>query len=337
MSRQDTDNLVVDPPSRVDAGAILNKEFVFVIGSDRSGTTWLQSLIGAHPSVATSVQMTVFHSYVPQLLQAWKSEVEFVNDPEQWDMGLPIVWGEKEFYGFLQGFVVDVYRRVLEKNLNATHVLDKHPAYRERVNEINELMPNARFIHVIRDGRDVALSMMAAKQSLGWGFDEVAESAAAWSRFVTQGRKAAKFTDRYLEVRYEDMHSDCASQLRTVYEFCGLDLGAVDVEKVAADHSFSKMKKGNVSPDSERAAPLGHYRRGVAGSWRDELSSHDKYRVDRAAGRMLVELGYAELDWWYTSRTNRMSILMIDKMRKLRKRISGSLRHLLTGSSKPKR
>lgn len=304
---------------------VLDKEFLFVIGSDRSGTTWLQSMIGAHPRVATTVQLTLFHTYVPAWLQSWREEVSYINDPHQWDMGLPVVWSEAELHAFLRGFLRRVYSRVLDKNPSATHILDKHPAYREHVAEINLLLPHAKFIHVLRDGRDVALSLMAAKDDLGWGFGSLAEAAANWARFVAAGRRAAAFGDRYLEVRYEDLHTDGVGCMKRVFEFCDLPATEDEVARIAEAHSFQRMKAEQVAPDPGRKAPPAHYRKGVAGGWREVFTPADRYTFEVHAGTVLRELGYAGPGWWYTSRLQRRAILMRHAIRTLRGRLGRAL------------
>ena len=303
-STQEPERQLGSPASRnpVNLPTALQKEFVFIIGSDRSGTTWLQSMVGAHPRVASTVQLTLFHTYIPAWIEFWKEDEELIADSRQWDMGLPVVWSKDDLQGFLREFAARVYERVLDRNPDATHVLDKHPAYREHTADIDWIIPHARFIHVIRDGRDVALSLMAAKEGLGWGFSTLSEAAMHWRQFVEVARKAEQYDGRYLEVRYEDLHTNGPQTLKTVFEFCNLDLSDEDVEQIVQQHSFDKMKSKSASPDSRHKAPASHYRSGRVGSWQNVFSNTDRYVFERHAGPTLRELGYADEDWWYSNR-----------------------------------
>ncbi|QDU92541.1 sulfotransferase family protein [Lignipirellula cremea] len=279
---------------------VLQKQFLFIIGSDRSGTTWLQSMVGAHPQVATSVQLTLFHTYIPDWLRSWKSETEFIADSRQWDMGLPVVWSEAEFLDFLREFLARVYARVLAGKPTATHVLDKHPAYREHVEEIHLLLPQAKFIHVIRDGRDVALSLLAAKEGLGWGYSTLNEATRAWAHSVKRGRDAAVYGDQYLEVRYEELLEQGPEVLAAVFDFCDLPCDAPQVQQIVDNHQFDAMKKRSAAPVASRQAPPAHYRSGKAGAWRQGMTPAQQREFNMLAGDLLRELNYADADWLRT-------------------------------------
>ena len=49
----------------------LDNQFVFIIGAPRSGTTWLQTMLAAHPSVCTSVELTLFDKYITSWIEIW--------------------------------------------------------------------------------------------------------------------------------------------------------------------------------------------------------------------------------------------------------------------------
>ena len=120
-------------------------------------------MIGAHPLVCTTVELTLFSKYTGPWIRAWELEADNTVR-SRWNQGLPFLWSEDEFYDFLREFVGQVYERVLATNPKATHILDKHPGYSRYVVDINAILPNARFIQIIRDGRDVAMSMVSASK-----------------------------------------------------------------------------------------------------------------------------------------------------------------------------
>src|SRR5262245_26246329 len=123
-------------------------------------------MLGAHPLVCTSVELTLFSQYTAPLIKRWDEESANIAQ-NRWTQGLPFLWTDGEFYDFLREFLGKAYERVLATKPEATHILDKHPGYSAYVKDIHRLIPQAHFIHILRDGRDVAASMIASKRQMG--------------------------------------------------------------------------------------------------------------------------------------------------------------------------
>jgi hypothetical protein len=102
---------------------------------------------------------------------------------------------------------------------------DKTPAYMLSITRIGRALPEARFIHLIRDGRDVALSQTA--RAINEQPPPPAQ-AARWVKRITKSREQAdKLGDeRYIETRYEDLVRDPEPALRRICEFAELDWDA---------------------------------------------------------------------------------------------------------------
>ena len=98
---------------------------------------------------------------------------------------------------------------------------DKTPGYVKRMRPIGGALAEARFVHLIRDGRDVALSRLARGMGEGKPIAEIAE---LWRRRIERARRQAKrLRGRYLELRYEDLVADPEPALRRVCELIELD------------------------------------------------------------------------------------------------------------------
>jgi hypothetical protein len=145
-------------------------------------------------------------------------------------------------------------------------------------------IPGALFIHVIRDGRDVAASM--AKQ--GWirplpiDRDRPALAAAAyWRWLVERGvREGALLGDRYLEVRYEDLVESPEKTLHTIGAFIDHPLDWAEIQRVGV---------GSVGrPNTSFAGSSSSF----IGRWRTELAPGDARDVDRMLASRLRRLGY---------------------------------------------
>ncbi len=101
---------------------------------------------------------------------------------------------------------------------------DKTPAYVRAMRPIAAALPEARFIHLIRDGRDVALSRR--RRGMGEG-KPMAETANLWRRRIESARAdARRLRGRYVELRYEDLVAAPESHLRELCELCELEFDA---------------------------------------------------------------------------------------------------------------
>jgi len=270
---------------------------VFIIGAARSGSTWLQALLGAHPRIATTVELSVFHRFVGPWVEAWQFE-ENVLAASGVPQGLRYVMSEAEFRAFLSSFVHTCYQRVFERRPGATHVLDKQPGYSPHVRLIDEMLPGARFIHLVRDGRDVAVSMRNAGPSMAFGPVTAGSAARLWAKAVRDARVARGFGDRYLEIKYEELLADTLSVLARIFDHCGVAASPEQIQAIVENYSFERMKSRRATADPQVLAHPRHYQRGGTGRWRQELSLGERYEVHRAAGDLLVELGYATANWW---------------------------------------
>jgi hypothetical protein len=306
---------VVNPNPKV-----LEKEFLFIIGSPRSGTTWLQLMLGAHPQVCATTELRLYNKYIAPWLEAWQGEALLSEEGKHYH-GLPVLWTEGEFRDFLKGFLERVYAKVLATKPQATHVLDKHPHYSAFVEDIHFFIPQARFIHLIRDGRDVAVSLAAAGRQMGWFAREtLPEYGALWKRELLAARKARGYAGLYLEVRYEKLSAEPATVLKSVLGFCGLAASDELVAAIVEKHQFENLKRSRLTPAEGIKAPEGHYRQGKVGGWHREFTGLQRYLFHKVAGDLLRELGYAQQGWWAEGPHQRALLPVAAQARKLYRR-----------------
>ena len=284
---------------------IESKQFLFIVGSPRSGTTMLQILLASHPQVASTVEQTLYQHYLAPWLETWESEVRNIEE-RGWKLGLPILWKRGELEDFLREFLSRAYGKVLALKPAATHIIDKHPGYSAHVRTIKHFLPRARFIHIIRDGRDVAASTIAVHGKMGFGPGTVRGAAAKWKRFLLAAREAAEFAPDYLEIRYEEFLEGRTDTYARALDFCGLPATPEWIAETIEANTFEKMKERGASPDPRTQLSEKRYHRGTAGGWREDLSAQDRYEFDRVAGDLLCELGYAAPGWWAESAAERL-------------------------------
>jgi hypothetical protein len=165
---------------------------------------------------------------------------------------------------------------------------DKTPLYMQYVPLLERLFPDARFVHLLRDGRDAGLSFLAVPEGImteGWGYPRDAAGFAC--QWATEVRAARALGDRvgpgrYLELRYEALVADPAAELRRACTFAGLDYDDAMLGYVGETESARKEHQQRLNEPP---------RVGVR-DWRTEMSSPDVAAFEAVAGDLLAELGY---------------------------------------------
>ena len=205
-----------DPPytlglAVISKSRINDKALLFIIGSGRSGTTWLQTMLGEHPNVATTTEMSTFHGYVGPMMRTWDREKknyeehvekqENIESDEGMIGGLSVLWSESEFLDFVEHFLEITYDKYLHKNPRATHILEKDQRISLFVDIVNRFHKDAKFIHLLRDGRDVACSRLATRIRAGFGQFSVEEAAGEWKKYVLAAKTAESFGPNSVSVR----------------------------------------------------------------------------------------------------------------------------------------
>ena len=149
-------------PSKV-VSEIGGRRIVFLIGAPRSGTTWLQLMLGSSEAVATVNETHLFSGYTGSLFRGWM----LFKDARR-KIGLSALMSEDEYFGLVRLFCVGVLGSILARKPCASVILEKTPAHAEHWREILKVFPNACFLHLVRDPRAVVASLQAAKTD-GWG------------------------------------------------------------------------------------------------------------------------------------------------------------------------
>jgi len=191
-------------------------------------------------------------------------------------------------YADLVSKIFDNYGRRKKKPL----VGDKTPTYVRKLPILNKLWPQARIIHLIRDGRDVWLSMkqwrMASKAAgkfESWNVDPLVTTALWWKALVGMGCRdgAAIGEDLYAEFNYEDLVAQPDVECRKLAHFLGLP----HVE--AMEHYYEgRTQTGEELSANAAWLPPTPGRR----DWRAQMEDKDIEKFEAAAGDLLEQLGY---------------------------------------------
>ena len=163
---------------------------------------------------------------------------------------------------------------------------DKTPMYMQRLPLLERLFPDARYVHLVRDGRDTAVSFLAMPAGIvtrNWAHPGTAgEFACQWRSEVEAARAlGTRVGPRYLEVRYESLVADPERELRRIAA-----LGELDFDPAMLEYAGSVDVSAKPHQQSLKQAPT----RGLR-DWRTELSPTDVEAFEEVAGDLLRELG----------------------------------------------
>lgn len=247
---------------------------IFVIGAPRSGTTYLQESLNHHPQIFLTNETRVM-TFVNRVLHRVGAN-RWVLMSHRADF-LHLL--RREMPVLIERFYVELGAQP------GVRWGDKNPHYADPHNDpecldlIDELFPNAQFIDIVRDGRDVVASIVAK----GWA--ELDEAIAVWRGHIEHaasfGQRIA--SDRYIRIRYEDLRDDGVAVMRRLMRFLRLDDSA-EVEKFVEDQEEQRTPLSNPTSDLRNSA-----------GGKVRLKSRDVERIVEELGPLLAELGYSVL------------------------------------------
>jgi Sulfotransferase family len=285
----------------------------FIVGVGRSGTTLLRLMLDAHRRLAIPPETHL----VPAVIESfWRLRVTPERVLESMRSGERTGWPDSgldettmlarlaEVKPLNAPDAIRAFYRLYAERHGKERWGDKTPHYVTALARIGRALPEARFIHVIRDGRDVALSTNRRLVELrGSRPVPIERMAKRWRHRILTARGVAQVADRYLEVRYEDLVLDTAPTLRRVCDFIDLDFDPA----MLAYHERAAERLQEMNRERERGA-----RRTLSGEermhahamttkppqpgrvevWREEMPAVDQREFEAVAGDLLAEFGY---------------------------------------------
>lgn len=196
--------------------------------------------------------------------------------------------GEPVSYSRFVSYIFDRYAENQGKDLAG----DKTPSYVRDIHTLHHLWPQAKFVHIIRDGRDVCLSVTnwrksakLARRFTVWEEDPITTSALWWEWHVRLGRQDGQELgpDLYHEIRYESLVGQPADECAKLCEFLGLQYS----DSMLRFHEGRERTKPGLDAKHSWLPVTGGLR-----DWRSQLPAEDTERFEAAAGDLLGELGY---------------------------------------------
>jgi sulfotransferase family protein len=303
--------------SRGDGSVPSETPVFFVVGQQKSGTTWLMRMLDAHPEILCRGEGRFFGQWRQKSLvksdamRPPSSLLYALREAEYLRLWVErSVWsrndGADEHLNNLARMAVDYFLQGELAKAGKRLVGDKSPLLTpETLQEISAVYPEARLIHIIRDGRDSAVSAAHHARNFGrakgdgregeglFAEAQIRKLAADWNarvgRTVEDGPRL--FGDRYAEVRYEDLLSHPEGEMARLLRYLGADEAGAGRSVEAA--SFEKLSRGRTRGEED---PSSFFRKGVAGEWRESFTERDRRVFEEEAGDLLRKLGYEGTD-----------------------------------------
>ena len=272
--------------------------FPFFVGSGRSGTTLLRAIFDSHPQLAIPDEVSFVIRFARPhyaVRYGWPRRFDA-------DACLALILGNAAFQRWdlpdddVRAAVraarpadfpdlIRVLYRLWAAREGKPRYADKTPFHVLQIPRLARMFPEARFVHIIRDGRDVALSYLGVE----WGPRTVDEAAVEWRRRVRKGRRAGRRLgpQRYREVRYEQLVTEPDQVVQQLCAFLDLPWDAALLQYHERADEVIRTTRFPAAHQSLLLPPTPGLR-----DWRRQMAPADVARFEAVAGGLLDELGY---------------------------------------------
>jgi Sulfotransferase family len=271
---------------------------VFIVGCPRSGTSFLYHLLLSAGGFAEfRTQMNVFDVLEPiygnlsvlcnkrKMMRDWlQSKAFWVSGLKADDIEAKVLTECRSGSDFLRIVMEEIAR-----SQGVDRWVDSTPTNICHMLRIHTDFPNAKFVHIIRDPRDVALSLDKRHWSrpLPWNMDKGLLAAGLyWEWIVRRGRKyGCTIRANYAEVRYEDLVNQPARSLSALSTFLEHDLDYSRIQQVSIGSVKQPLTSFKEDLERGKFQPVGR--------WKDKFPSDQLAVFESLIGDYMQELHYA--------------------------------------------
>ena len=282
-----------------------------IVGAPRSGTTLLRFMLDSHPELAIPPETGFLPILAEQAISGTATAESYyttiTNTPLQspaWpDFSLDASAFEKSLRSLRPFDPTEATRRFYRQYADRfakKRCGEKTPMYSVHMPAIETLLPEAAFIHLIRDGRDASLSLRPLWFSPSADISELAEQ---WKSTVVKARQDSTLVRKYLEIRYEELLTSPTKILSTIGSFLEMPYSSCmeayyqrtperlreHLERKNANGTTWLTQEQRISQQWRTTLPPDTSRIGV---WRTQMSQEDHALFRNVAGPLLSDLGY---------------------------------------------
>lgn len=285
----------------------------FIVGAPRSGTTLLRFMLDAHSDLAIPPETGFVVPCAELASQGGSLEQDLVETILHFPPDAP-AWGDFQIpaadfrarIGQLRPLTaaagVRAFYELYAARFGKRRWGDKTPLYCQHLLAIEGLLPEAHFVHLIRDGRDAALSLRPLWFSPG---NDIKTLGAYWRQAVSAGRTQGARCRHYLEVRYKDVVLRTEETLGKICDFLELPFEPAMLryfersperlqehrERTRTDGQILVTRERRLLQQRQTTQPPDASR---ISAWKQSMSREEQMQFAAIAGDLLRELGYED-------------------------------------------
>ena len=279
----------------------------FIVGAQKSGTTWLQKSLNSIDGIDCMGEGHFIDKLLMPVAQAryeYNQMMQVVQQRVYEGNGFYGPIPDPEFLGTMRSWIFNIMLRTASTPQDSILAMgDKTPANSFHIPALKQLFPRSRFIHILRDGRDVAVSAFRHRERIQQETSqgqttldinaEAPQLLSKWAGFTKAVRRAERGGIPVHTVRYEAMLSDGVASLRGCVDHLlpGNGISDDQLQTAVNANSFQALSGGREPGTIDESSNL---RRGQAGSWRDELAPEVIERFIPEDRELLEQLGYGD-------------------------------------------
>jgi LPS sulfotransferase NodH len=281
----------------------------FIVGVGRSGTTLLRLMLDAHPEMCIPPETGFIPAASKSSCDATDPRSELVKVITKFETWPDFNLSPDAFYHAVKSEPsepsagIRAFYRLYAARFAKRRWGDKTPVYSGQMPQIEAVLPEARFIHVIRDGRDVALSVRPLWFAPGKDIRTIARD---WKNRIEEARYLSRNCRHYLEIHYENLVRQTESELRKICAFIELDyhpqmLGYFEGARKRLDEITARYRSDGTLLISKEERLFNHrYTSSPPDSsrifrWQREMTRDERLEFEKEAGVLLQTLGYETL------------------------------------------
>ena len=275
------------------ADSRLSRSPVFIVGMPRSGTTLLSSILDAHPQIAVSPE-THFYTRCRTADPAKDTPAAVWNRLRQQPGFQDMAFTEAEFERVQElldqearpgpAALLEAVGRTYAERSGAETWGEKTPDHLDYVPTILEDFPEAAILCIVRDPRDVCLSL----RGMPWNRDSLPESAWKWRRYARLvDQYKCDYPNHFRQIRYEDLLCDAECVIRDILEWLNTPFSPAVFD--FHEQKTSLVDAGREPWKQKVHSPLDYTNRE---KWRTEMGPAERWVVQQITGKQLENQGY---------------------------------------------
>lgn len=275
-------------------------DYLFITGLQKSGTSWLQMLINAHPEVGIHTPgegwlIDTFMSCIDHIRSQFKRGVSYYDMSEEDASVLTRFFTELVL---LENYKVPGIRIVGEKS----------PNYRDVLPMVLKLFPNCKIIHVVRDGRDVVISRIFHEfrfhkdrifQKYGLKYETfdgeipdelIIDYLSDWKNGIKKIRaQYIEKPNQFCEVKYEGLINEAHDALKNTFLFLNVKISDEIISNCLTKGDFSQFSNGRKRGEEDNKS---FFRKGIVGDHKNYFKASQIEMVNARYGDFFSALGY---------------------------------------------